>query len=272
MTARELEVLQRALDRAGQVNAFFSDLPQAEANQRFRAALELGDVGELAEVRLQELARLVELADGVHLVRGVRTGFQHLVVETGEGLIVADAPAGWVELHQVPPTDLVPGLGISGLSENFVDFLAEQFPEQPIRAVALTHAHDDHAGGARAFAAQGAVVFAPAEYSGFLEGALGSDNMPPDRFSSAGGPIDVVPVSETVTLSDPDNTVRLLSIGAGPHASASLGVHAIDAGYFFVSDLHVPDSEDVTPRSERAVTECWFAIARRCCPRPRKRA
>ena len=38
--------------------------------------------------------RLVELADGVHLVRGVRTGFQHLVVETTEGLIVADAPAG----------------------------------------------------------------------------------------------------------------------------------------------------------------------------------
>lgn len=203
--------------------------------------------------------RLVELADGVHLVRGVRTGFQHLVVETGQGLVVADAPAGWVELHQVPPTDLVPGLGISGLSENFVDFLAEQFPEQPIRAVVLTHAHDDHAGGARAFAAQGAVVFAPAEYSGFLDKALGSGKMPGDRFSAAGGEIEVVPVSETVTLSDPDNTVRLLSIGAGPHASASLGVHAVDAGYFFVSDLHVPNSEADTPRIERAATECWFA-------------
>ena len=57
----------------------------------------------------------------------------------------------------------------------------------------------------------------------------------------------------------PDNTVRLLSIGAGPHASASLGVHAVDAGYFFVSDLHVPNSEADTPRIERAATECWFA-------------
>lgn len=203
--------------------------------------------------------RLIELADGVHLVRGVRSGFQHLVVETGEGLVVADAPAGWVELHRIPPTDLVPGLGISGLSEKLIDFLLEQFPGQRISAVALTHAHDDHAGGARAFAASRAVIFAPAEYTGFLEQALNSGKMPRDRFTSVNGAIDVVPVSDAVTLSDPDNTVRLLSIGPGPHATASLGVHAVDAGYFFVSDLHVPNSDAGTPRSDRARTECWFA-------------
>ena len=203
--------------------------------------------------------RLIDLAEGVHLVRGVRTGFQHLVVETEEGLIVADAPAGWVELHQVPPTDLVPGLGISGLSEQFIDFLDEEFPGERIRAVALTHAHDDHAGGARAFAAWRAVIFAPAEYTTFLESALNSDGMPRDRFTSVNGRVDVLPVTEAVTLGDPVNTVRLVSIGAGPHASAALGVHAVDAGFFFVSDLHVPNSEDDMPRDDRAATECWFA-------------
>ena len=203
--------------------------------------------------------RLVDVAEGVHLVRGVRTGFQHLVVETEQGLIVGDAPAGWVELHQVPPTDLVPGLGISGLSEKFIDFLAENFPGQRIRAVALTHAHDDHAGGARAFAAQHAVVFAPAEYTEFLEAALNSEQMPRDRFTSMNGELDVVPVSDAVTLSDETNTVRLLSIGAGPHASAAIGVHAVDAGHFFVSDLHVPNSNSDEPRTDRVQTECWFA-------------
>ncbi len=58
--------------------------------------------------------RTETLDSGVHVVRGVRTGFHHLVVETGTGLVVVDAPAGWVELHQLPPADLVPGLGISG--------------------------------------------------------------------------------------------------------------------------------------------------------------
>jgi glyoxylase-like metal-dependent hydrolase (beta-lactamase superfamily II) len=203
--------------------------------------------------------RMIDLADGVHLVRGVRTGFQHLVVETTEGLVVADAPAGWVELHHIPPRDLVPGLGISGLSGKLIDCLAEQFPGQRVRAVALTHAHDDHAGGARAFAASRAAIFAPAEYARFLEQELNGNKMPRDRFTGVNGAIDVIPVSDAVTLSDPANTVRLLSIGPGPHASASLGVHAVDAGYFFVSDLHVPNSDSDRPRSDRALTECWFA-------------
>jgi glyoxylase-like metal-dependent hydrolase (beta-lactamase superfamily II) len=201
----------------------------------------------------------VDLADGVHLIRGVRTGFQHLVVDTDEGLVVADAPAGWVELHQLPPADLVPGLGISGLSERFIDYLAEAFPGRPIRAVALTHVHDDHAGGARAFAAERAAVYAPAEYARFLESALNRATMPPDRLTEIDRQVEVIPVSHTITLDEASDSVKLVPIGAGPHASASLGVYAAERGFFFVSDLHVPNSEDDVPRSDRAVTECWFA-------------
>jgi glyoxylase-like metal-dependent hydrolase (beta-lactamase superfamily II) len=236
------------------------ELGDAEAGQLWQATpgaepVEVPGDHWPARVNMQR----IDLAEGVHLVRGVRTGFQHLVVNTEKGLVVADAPAGWVELHQIPPTDLVPGLGISGLSETFIDYLSAEFPEQRIRAVALTHAHDDHAGGARAFAAARAVIFAPAEYTGFLEQAFNRGTMPRDRFATVNGGVDVIPVTDAVTLSDPGNTVRLVSIGAGPHASASLGMHVVEPGYFFVSDLHVPNSEEDTPRSDRAVTECWFA-------------
>lgn len=202
--------------------------------------------------------RLEELGAGAWMVRGVRTGFHHLVVDTGEGLVVGDAPAGWVELQQIPPVDLVPGLGVSGLSERLIDFLHEHFPDRPLRAVALTHIHDDHAGGARAFAAAGAEVYAPAAVSGFLEQALNRDAMPDDRLSTRAGRVDVRPVAAPVTL-EGDSTVRLLNIGAGPHVAASLGVHAVDAGFFFQSDLHVPISDAGSPREDRVATECWFA-------------
>lgn len=236
------------------------ELSDDEAQQRWRVTpgsdpVQVPGENWPARVNMQR----VDLADGVYLVRGVRTGFQHLVIDTEEGLVVADAPAGWVELYQIPPVDLVPGLGVSGLSERFIDFLSIEFPGRPIRAVALTHAHDDHAGGARAFVAADAAVYAPAENAPFLTTAFNRDNMPHDRLSETNEAVDVVPVSTVVTLNDARNPVRLVSIGTSPHGSAALGVHAAAAGFFFVSDLHVPNSEDDTPRVERVATECWFA-------------
>lgn len=199
------------------------------------------------------------IADGVHLVSGVRTGFSHIVIETAEGLVVGDAPAGWVELQQLPPADLVPGYSISGLSENFIDFLGEQFPDTKIRAVAITHVHDDHAGGARAFAAAGAQIYAPHRIASFLTDALNRPTMPEDRLSTGGGRIDVKPVAERLTLIDDENVVDLLVLPSGPHVDTALGIFAKDAGVFFQSDLHVPRSDDASPRTDRAVTECWFA-------------
>jgi len=201
----------------------------------------------------------VNLADDVYLVRGVRTGFQHMVIETSEGLVVGGAPAGWVELHQVPPSDLVPGLGVSGLSEMLVDFLKQELPGRPIAAVVLTHHHDDHAGGARAFAAAGAAVYAPAGIAAFLETALNRPDMPPDRLKHAGWPVDVIPVADPVTIGEGPGAVRLVPLGAGPHAGAMLGLWAAGQGYFFVSDIHVPRSDAGAPAQARAMTECWFA-------------
>lgn len=207
---------------------------------------------------------LIDLTDDVYLVRGVRTGFQHLVIDTADGLVIADAPAGWVEFHHLPPADLVGhfgvyGLGVSGLSEAFVDFLKQEFPERPMRAVALTHFHDDHAGGARAFLAEGAEVFATTSSAEFLSAALAGPGYPEDRLSQRALPVRVTPVDDELTLGDDDNRVRIVSIGGGPHAYAMLGVWAVDRDYFFVSDVHVPRSEADAPGENRAMTECWFA-------------
>jgi glyoxylase-like metal-dependent hydrolase (beta-lactamase superfamily II) len=203
--------------------------------------------------------QLSELTEGVYLVSGVRSGFQHLVVDTDEGLVVADAPAGWVEFHHIPPSDLVPGLGVSGLSENFIDFLNEQFNDRPIRAVALTHFHDDHAGGARAFAAAGAEIYATKATARFMQTALNRPAMPSDRLAERATRADVIPVANPITIGDSHTRVTLMPMGSGPHVSSMLGVWVPGRDYFFVSDVHVPRSKADAPRENRAATECWFA-------------
>ena len=233
-------------------NGRWRDLPDDEAESVWQVTEGEDPIqvpGEIwpANVNME----LINLTDDVYLVRGVRSGFQHLVVDTDEGLVVGDAPAGWVEFHHLPPSDLVPGLGVSGLSERFIDFLRQEFPERAIRAVVLTHFHDDHAGGARAFAAEGAEIFVPAESARFLRNALNRGEMPDDRLHSLGERVRVTPVSGWATLGDRSNRVRIVSMGESPHTSAMLGVWAVDRDYFFVSDVHVPDSDAPAPREGR---------------------
>ena len=189
--------------------------------------------------------QVINLTDDVYLVRGVRTGFQHMVVDTSDGLVVADAPTGWIEFQHIPPADLVPGSGEYGLSEDFIEYMAQEFEGRPVHAVALTHFHGDHAAGAPAFAAVGADVYAPAFTSSFL--------------SSTAYEFEVKPVENEIEIGDDDNRVRFVTMNQNPHVFEMLGVWAVDRGYFFVSDIHVPRSEDPEPAAHRVETECWFA-------------
>ena len=112
---------------------------------------------------------------------------------------------------------------------------------------------------ADAFAAAGAEIFATTESVRFFETALNRESMPDDRLRSTGRRVGITPVTDTVSVGGGSNRVEIVPIGAGPHAYAMLGVRALDRDYFFVSDVHVPQSDADAPRAGRALTECWFA-------------
>ena len=82
--------------------------------------------------------RLVELAPGVqHAVGG---SHHSLIVEMKDHLVVFDAP-------------------VSDWQSNWVMGAAKaKYPNKPVKFLVLTHHHMDHAGGLRAYAAQGATL------------------------------------------------------------------------------------------------------------------
>lgn len=186
-------------------------------------------------------------------MRGSRTGFQHLVVETSAGLVLADAPAGWVEFHHVPATDVVSSLGLdgsSGLALGLLDFLRAEYRFATLHT-AVTHHHDDHAGGGASLASAGP-LYAPAGTADFLQMAYRAAR-------PRAGEIEVFPLERPLIIGKPPNRAQLLPMRGSPHVRDLLGVWAMDQGTFFVSDVHVPRNEEPQPTPEQAATECWFA-------------
>ena len=235
-------------------------VPASAADRRFAGSADAEPIevpGSNWPARIN--MELVNITDDVYVVTGVRNGFRHMVVDSEKGLIVADAPAGWVEFHYLPPRDLVPGDGVSGLSQKFIDFLGRELPGRPIHAVVLTHFHDDHAGGIRAFAASGAAIYVPAGSEVFLRKALLRSSLAEDQLSVSADAVRIVPVNESVEITQDRNAVRAMAMGANPHTDRMLGMWVKGRDYFFVSDIHVPSSDDDAPRLDRAATECWFA-------------
>ncbi len=201
---------------------------------------------------------LTEIGSNTFLVSNVRTGFHHLVVNTDKGLIIADAPSGWVEIQQIPPKDMAPGLGVSGLSEMLIDFLLQQWPNKPIHAVVLTHFHDDHAGGARAFSAHGAKIYSHFKHQQFLQDGLNSNAMPTDQLSMKGTHAIISPIKIKTELGTTPEVI-LHSLSNNPHTDGALALEVPSINILFVSDIHVPSNDKPEPNPNKVATDCWFA-------------
>lgn len=89
------------------------------------------------------------LADGVHKITG--TGHATIVIEMKDHLIAIEGP-----LYDARTAPVVKSI-------------KEKFPNKAIRYVIPTHHHLDHAGGIRAFMAEGATLVAPYNARAFYE-------------------------------------------------------------------------------------------------------
>ncbi len=204
--------------------------------------------------------RVTQAAPGVYFVANVRSGSHAMFVEFADHLMAFDAPAGYLELHQIPARDFATGATSSSVTEDFIRVMKETAPGKPIRYVALTHFHGDHAGGARAFIAEGATILTTKAARPLIERAAGARfTINPDRLSRNPREPKFEIVSGRRVISDGKQQVELIEVGKNPHCEEMLAMLLPRDGVVFVADLFTPWSLQRQPSAGHITLMKFFA-------------
>jgi glyoxylase-like metal-dependent hydrolase (beta-lactamase superfamily II) len=164
--------------------------------------------------------KLVELGPNVQMVQG--GGANNLIINQKDGIVVVDAP-----------TD-------NGQSKWVIDAAKAKYPGKPIKTLILTHHHNDHTGGARAYVAEGASVIVPAPDKAYFETVIKTAHaIEPDPQQKAMKPANVQEVKDTLALKD-DNVDLVLYNIPNPHVDGMLIVHDVKDNVLWITDLVSP--------------------------------
>jgi len=137
-------------------------------------------------------------------------------------LVVVDAPYGDLQSNQV------------------IKLAKDKYPGKPIKYLVLSHHHNDHSGGTRAFVAEGAEVIVPAPGKAHFDRTLKmAHTIVPDVEQKARKTAKVTEVKDTRSLKDDNEEIRLMNI-PNPHVNGYLLVHLVKANVVYVTDLISP--------------------------------
>lgn len=198
-----------------------------------------------------------EAAPGVWIVR-VRPGFHVMFVEMADFVIAVDAPSGYREPQIVPMADWAVGSTPSSISRAYLEQMRRTVPDKPIRYVAITHPHGDHAGGLRAFVAEGVTIVTTEEgRAAYERTAKRPHTLAPDRQSEVGAEPKIEVFSGRRSLTDGTRTVELLEVTPNPHAEGAYVVYLPQEKVLFTHDFIQPlRSLDAFPsKSHRPIME-----------------
>ena len=175
--------------------------------------------------------RFVELAPGVQHVTG---GTHHsLLVEMRDHLMVFDAPVTDAQSNWV--------LGQARM----------KYPNKPVKFLVLTHHHMDHAGGLRAYAAQGATIVVGRGAADHFRRVLAAPfSRNPDLPARDLSRTEIAEVSDKRVFSDGQREVHAYLLD-NPHATATLIGYVPAARLGFITDVWSPGAgplpDKITP-------------------------
>ncbi len=181
-------------------------------------------------------AKLKEVGDGVFSIFNLRTGFHTLFVEFDTYLLAVDAPAGYPLLNELPAGDVVPGLGENALSEHAIRMVRKRVGDKPLKYLALTHFHSDHAGGLFAYGEENVNLLVAASEMEAVSTFLGSTHTLCELDSSR-AEFTLQPVRGRKVIFDGSQKVELLDVGSNPHTDHMLVVWLPGQEILYVADL-----------------------------------
>ena len=176
----------------------------------------------------QTKVNLTEVATGVFHVTG---GTHHsLAIEMEDHLIVVDAP-----LYEER-------------SQAVLTALADKFPGKPVRFLVVTHFHNDHSGGTRAYVAAGAtVVVGKVTEDFFKQVAAAPHARVPDSLQKNPTPLTLETVEiEKKVLTDGGRLVEIYPV-ENSHVEGMLIVYIPDGKLLYVTDLFSPGAARQPP-------------------------
>jgi len=174
---------------------------------------------------------MAPLAPGVWLARGGT--HNSLVIEMADHLVIFEPPL------------------FEGRSEAVIAAAKKSAPGKPIRHIVLSHFHDDHMGGVRTYAAEGATVVVHSTAGDYIRAVLDQRRtLEPDRLELESREDRqtqpaVMLVEDAVTLTDGTREVKLYH-APNSHVSGMLVGYVPDARVLFTSDL-VSDTFPLIP-------------------------
>ncbi len=183
---------------------------------------------------------VARLADGVFLIEGLGGGgYRVLFVEFRDYIGVVEAPLN------------------EDTSRTALRVIRETVPNKPIRFVAITHHHDDHSGGIRAYLAEGITVVTTPGNAPFLRGVIRAPfTIQPDAYARSGrrgASADFIENKRAI-FTDGHRTLQLLDIGPGPHAEEMLVAWLPQEKILFQGDLmNRPPDGTLNPANETTV-------------------
>jgi glyoxylase-like metal-dependent hydrolase (beta-lactamase superfamily II) len=157
---------------------------------------------------------------GVWLLQEVTNGYNVLAVAFKDHVMVVEPASSDAESRRV------------------IAAVKQLAPGKPIRYIVATHHHEDHAGGVRAYIAEGATLVTTAGNRKYFERIAASKRtIAPDSLSAKPRHPVFEIVSKRRSFSDGERTVELVDVGPSPHADEILVAHLPEERLVFQADL-----------------------------------